>query len=317
MTWTEWHVIDSNQQRLGTIELKETVADDDFLWDGLAAGAKLNAEARQHVNDLDAKLAEQIENNRKLQEQLKELIAAKEESEIQMLQKFTELLNAKKSKIRDQQRVLATAMVDEDKGMTNQFYSRKGSNASTEEHIVARAIRAQSPAKSTTSRTNKRKVATEAASEDESSDGFESVDEDQRMKDNATPEPLEDGNDATTDEDSEDEPPPPKKGIKKALGSRAKKASPPPKRAAASQSQSSRTLGRSQASQKDVIENDEEDMELPPRRELPFARRKAAQDADAKMSQDAAPVSQAKSASSAMQSSPAGGDDDDTTDDEL
>lgn len=247
---------------------------------------------------------------------MKELIAAKEESELQMLQKFTELLNAKKSKIRDQQRVLATATVDEDKGMTSLFCSREGLDTE-EEHIVARAIRAQSPAKSTTSHSNKRKAATEDASDDESSDGFESVDEDQRMKDNATPEPLEDGNDVTTDEDSEDEPPPPKKGIKKALGSRAKKASPPPKRGAASQSQSSRTLGRSQTSQKDVMEDVEEDMELPPRRELPFARRKAAQEADAKMSQDAAPVSQAKSASSVVQSSAAGGDDDDTTDDEL
>lgn len=76
----------------------------------------MNAEARQQADELDAKLAEQIENNRKLHEQLKALIEAKAEHENALLQKFTELLNAKKLKIRDQQRLLATAKVDSEKG---------------------------------------------------------------------------------------------------------------------------------------------------------------------------------------------------------
>lgn len=47
-----------------------------------------------------------------LQRQLDEFIQAKEESELQMLEKFRLLLNAKKLKIRDQQRLLARAKVD-------------------------------------------------------------------------------------------------------------------------------------------------------------------------------------------------------------
>jgi hypothetical protein len=105
------------QQRLGTIVLDPSDDDSFDLWIGCAAAARLNSEAREHAQTLDAKLTEQIENNRKLQSQLQDLIEAKEESENALLLKFTELLNAKKLKIREQQRLLASAKMDADKGM--------------------------------------------------------------------------------------------------------------------------------------------------------------------------------------------------------
>lgn len=104
------------QQRLGTIVLKPTEDDKFDLWSGCAAGARLNAQARQDAIEAEKKLAEQKEISRKLEMQLQELIQAKEEHEDALLHKFTSLLNAKKMKIRDQQRLLAMAKLDSDKG---------------------------------------------------------------------------------------------------------------------------------------------------------------------------------------------------------
>jgi hypothetical protein len=115
--------------------------------------------------------------------------------------------------------------------------------------------------------------------------------------------------DTAEDSDAPDPtpPPPPKKGIKKTLAGRGKVPAP-------STSQSLRTPRKATPSQ-DPAEHED----LPPRRELPFSRRKAAREVKEKMSQDPLankPASRAKSASEAVQSSGAG-DDDDTTDDEL
>ena len=160
-------------------------------------------------------------------------------------------------------------------------------------------------------------------SDEESSDGFESVSgqDDDLARNASTPEPLEDHGDTTEDSDEADAPEPtpapePKKGIKKTLGGRNKDTAPSTHHSA---SQSSRTAKDASTSEK-VSQEQVEDQEIPPRRELPFSRRKAAQEAAKKMSQELpspAPASQAKSASSALHSSGVGDDDDDTTDDEL
>lgn len=52
----------------------------------------------------------------KLNAQLDDFIKTKNETETAMLQQFMELLNEKKRKIRDQNRLLATAKVDKDTG---------------------------------------------------------------------------------------------------------------------------------------------------------------------------------------------------------
>jgi len=81
-----------------------------LAWTGIAAQAA--AAARDEVAALKSKLDAQQEIVRKLNAQLQDLIKTKEENENAMLEKFKELLNEKKLKIRDQQRLLAEAKVN-------------------------------------------------------------------------------------------------------------------------------------------------------------------------------------------------------------
>lgn len=100
------------KQRLGSLDLLQ---DDDqeielFEWTGLAAEAvtlkeKMAAEARVLSSSYQ-------ETAVKLQGQIDDFIASRGDHERQMLEKFRLLLNAKKLKIRDQQRLLAGAKID-------------------------------------------------------------------------------------------------------------------------------------------------------------------------------------------------------------
>lgn len=103
-------------QRLGTITLKQddSQAIELFEWAGNAVAASTSLESE--VASLSAKYHDQQEAVAKLNAQLESLIKAKEEHENELLQKFVELLNAKKLKIRDQQRLLTGAKVDTNKG---------------------------------------------------------------------------------------------------------------------------------------------------------------------------------------------------------
>jgi hypothetical protein len=78
-----------------------------FDWAGSSAAAVVRA--RDEVVSLTARYRSQEKVVQNLHEQLKDLIAAKEQHETALLQKFRELMNAKKQKIRDQQRLLSTA----------------------------------------------------------------------------------------------------------------------------------------------------------------------------------------------------------------
>ena len=64
------------------------------------------------VEDLSRKHDEQAKAIEKLNQQLEGLIEAKRLHETSLLEKFQELLNSKKLKIRDQQRLIAGAKVD-------------------------------------------------------------------------------------------------------------------------------------------------------------------------------------------------------------
>ena len=70
----------------------------------------------QEVQNLTSKYDEQEKLMQKLNQQLEDLIEAKKQHEDTLLGKFRELLNAKKLKIRDQQRLLVGAKVDPQKG---------------------------------------------------------------------------------------------------------------------------------------------------------------------------------------------------------
>ena len=130
-------------QRLGEITLKalddEEAGDRVELLDWLAIAVDRTASLEKKVEDLGSKYEEQGNTIQKLNQQLDELIEAKKEHEALLLEKFQALLNAKKLKIRDQQRLLASAKVDPQTGANipvfivskNIILKKVSSNAST------------------------------------------------------------------------------------------------------------------------------------------------------------------------------------------
>ena len=149
-------------------------------------------ECNQELAEQRAK-AQNLENEiTELKAQLDELIEAKKAEDAELLEKFRDLLNQKKVKIREQQRVLATASINPEKLAASQAASQKEAKS-----------RAPRP-----SRASKRKAA--AVPIDESDDdGFEAMDVDKIKKESSSD--SEQGGrttDAETDADataSEDE----------------------------------------------------------------------------------------------------------------
>ncbi|KAK4696591.1 DNA-repair protein XRCC4, partial [Lecanoromycetidae sp. Uapishka_2] len=106
------HNISGITQKLGDIVLKQDDEQELELlnWAGIAVQRSNSLE--DEVQDLTAKYEEQSRTMEKLNKQLEDLIVAKKEHEDALLEKFRELLNTKKLKIRDQQRLLAGAKLD-------------------------------------------------------------------------------------------------------------------------------------------------------------------------------------------------------------
>ncbi|KAL9126112.1 MAG: hypothetical protein Q9217_004786 [Psora testacea] len=99
-------------QRFGelTLHIDEYLEIDTVRWAHIAA--QRSDVLEEEVQGLMACYNSQSLMIQKLNQQLDDLITAKHEHEISLLQKFRDLLNAKKLKIRDQQRLLAGAKVD-------------------------------------------------------------------------------------------------------------------------------------------------------------------------------------------------------------
>lgn len=87
---------------------------DAFEWAEIAA-SNFSA-SRKHVETLEMQLAAQAETIDKLQSQLDSIVNAKAEHEGVLLHKFAELVNSKKAKVREQQRLLSTGRLDPDAG---------------------------------------------------------------------------------------------------------------------------------------------------------------------------------------------------------
>lgn len=105
--------IDDITQRLGAIKFvqddeREEIAFPEWVDAAVAASDDL----REQLDKLQASTGSQQEQVTKLSNQLDELIKAKQESEQDLLKKFAALLNSKKLKIRDQQRLLAGKGID-------------------------------------------------------------------------------------------------------------------------------------------------------------------------------------------------------------
>ena len=99
-------------QKLGEIvfEKDETEELDIVRWAGTAV--ERSDKLEEEVRDLTFRYDEQSKRAEKLNDQLETLIKAKAEHEESLLRSFRDLLNTKKLKIRDQQRLLASAEID-------------------------------------------------------------------------------------------------------------------------------------------------------------------------------------------------------------
>ncbi|OAA59430.1 DNA double-strand break repair and VJ recombination XRCC4 [Cordyceps fumosorosea ARSEF 2679] len=207
--------------------------------DAVVASNAATAQAQSTVTELEAAI-------QKLKEQLEELLKAKDEDETALLQKFRDLLNEKKVKIREQQKVLASGTF-----AAAAAQEPEPEEQSPEPEPSKGRSRARKPA---ASRARKRK-APAPIKEEEESDGGDAAEEEPRIK--SEPEDTEDGGNTTEatasvdgDEDDSDEKMADDSGRNeqdKAATSPPPREPSPPKKAAAAP---------------------------PPKRDLPFANRK-------------------------------------------
>ncbi|KAJ5907993.1 hypothetical protein N7495_000675 [Penicillium taxi] len=179
--------VQSITQRLGTLVLKQ---DDEqaielFEWTGIAA-AKAN-ELQNQVTELADRHNGFEEKIKQLTEQLEELIRVKTEHENQLLANFVQILNEKKLKIRNQQRLLATATADS--ARVAEIQAATGSVHETSHEIHALKRRAQDI----------------ADTDGDTDDGFEQMDVDKKKPDIATNDEETDDGGQFTPEHSENE----------------------------------------------------------------------------------------------------------------
>ncbi|KAL9948120.1 hypothetical protein D7B24_002386 [Verticillium nonalfalfae] len=179
-------------QRLGTLELKHN-ADEEielFDWCGLAAAAVVQANVT--LAAVTTKQTELEASVWQLKSQLDELVEAKTTDETELLLKFRDLLNAKKVKIREQQKILAAAASGDPPAVPPSQTSQPGKAAKT----------AGQGRTATKSRASKRKAAAPAAEDDddESDDGFEKMDVDTAVSKEADAEMSDQQRDTTDDE---------------------------------------------------------------------------------------------------------------------
>lgn len=132
-----------------------------FDWCGQAAQAA--DAAREGMHTFDIYLSEKDAVVTKLRAQLEELLQAKKEDEEALLRKFRDLLNEKKVKIREQQRVLASSSVNVSQPVPSQLSQAAGFQASP-----SRSVK---PARQVgNSRASKRKAPASKRIEEESDD---------------------------------------------------------------------------------------------------------------------------------------------------
>jgi len=195
----------------------------------------------------------------KLNAQLDEFIKAKDETEAAMLQQFMALLNEKKRKIRDQGRLLATAKVDAATGKPLPIVPTHATSDMDAAAATVRTTREESkPRKAAAFRTSKRKAKAPEPEPESEPDPEQYCRVDQMEIDQVKVEEQaeESGIEAATPErasetETEDE------------GDAPSKAAALPARI---------TRGQSAASSSKATPAAEEDISLPPRRELPFGR---------------------------------------------
>ncbi|KAI9053836.1 hypothetical protein LZ554_002784 [Drepanopeziza brunnea f. sp. 'monogermtubi'] len=178
--------IEGITQKLGIITLaeNENAAGDLYEWCGSAVLAKDSL--MNYLQSLKAKFEEKDAQIKKLEESLAEMAQIKHENETQLLQKFSLLLNEKKLKIRDQQRLLQSSKVD--------------AAAVKEMEETRLAVRSR-PAGA--SRKGKRKAGKPAEEEDEEDEDFVKMEIDNDDDDDNNDDDVNDDDKAGSDSDQE------------------------------------------------------------------------------------------------------------------
>ncbi|KAG5984125.1 hypothetical protein E4U55_005924 [Claviceps digitariae] len=100
-------------QRLGAISLHYEINETIELFDWCAISVDALTQTKESASESVAKLNSIQESVDELKSQLEELIQAKQEDELALLQKFRNLLNEKKVKIRQQQTLIAELSTNE------------------------------------------------------------------------------------------------------------------------------------------------------------------------------------------------------------
>ncbi|KAL3470410.1 hypothetical protein BJX99DRAFT_264276 [Aspergillus californicus] len=219
--------IESITQKLGSLTLQQ---DDEqsielFEWSNLAIARADSLD--QRFNSLRERYRTAEETINSLNRQLEEFINMKNQHEQQLMANLVQLLNEKKLKIRNQQRLLASATVDPDKLFK----------------LQATAVTDNSNPNGNLARGPKRSAKV-ISDESESEDGFENMDFDKSNQEAdvtadvethgeiLTPQPIEDKDNTTDDEGSaspiEDSSPADKQ--RQGLANPAVAKSPPPRR---------------------------------------------------------------------------------------
>ncbi|KAL8741594.1 MAG: hypothetical protein Q9190_005816 [Brigantiaea leucoxantha] len=145
-------------QALGTFTFSKDPALELDIYAWCSTSLSQASTLRTSLSSLTQKCSTQEHAIASLQNQLDELVAAKAAHEDTLLEKFAHLLNEKKLKIRDQQRIIATAKPDP-KRVAEMQRLRSG----------------MSRRKPTDSRRGKRKAGGEHEDENKESDGFEDM----------------------------------------------------------------------------------------------------------------------------------------------
>ncbi|EOO04288.1 putative mitotic apparatus protein p62-like protein [Phaeoacremonium minimum UCRPA7] len=200
--------IEQFSQRLGTLTLKFNAAQGiepiDWCNDAIASREDLKAQ----LASANSKAAELESAVSELKDQLEALVKARGGDEGELLEAFQALLNEKKVKIRQQQRLLASANVATEQAPPSQPESEPDTKPAKGGAKSAKGTKKSAPARAAgPSRRGKRKA--DPSEDEDSEDGFEKMDVDTKEDVPLDDEQMTTEAEETASDTDEDEAPPP------------------------------------------------------------------------------------------------------------
>ncbi|KAI4761366.1 hypothetical protein E4T52_06484 [Aureobasidium sp. EXF-3400] len=297
LTITIRNKISGITQRLGAITLDKDENEDIQLYDWTGFAVTRADVLAHQLATFQSTVTEHQKTIDDLTAQLDDLVKAKKSHQDEMLRKFAALLNTKKLKIRDQQRLLAHAKVDP--GAADQVQQARSGTAGRKPDL---------------SRSSKRKIDASSRESETDDEDFERTDLGNRVNEEddmrqELDEPLDsDKSDLDTEDDDSDG------GFAPA---------PMPSQSSHSQARSQVSVGTKGKALETAKPNEARtapmkspEIQLPPRRQLPFSKSNATPSSQIRSKSSSQSLPHSAAISSSSKPLPAM-DDDDETDDEL